>query len=117
MAEGWRKAYKAKIKAFVASEKLKCGCELCGYNRTSRALDYHHINPSLKKKDVHSCRSFLRVIKEMNKCVLLCANCHREVHDGLHIDEVFEIAAKKGLSVEAEKPVDDKPQQTKLFVV
>ena len=58
-------------------------CEKCGYNKCVAALDYHHIDPSTKidtvaKLSTHS--SLEMAMKEIQKCILLCANCHREFH-------------------------------------
>jgi len=62
------------------------GCVVCGYRRTPWALDLHHINP-LKKDFSMSVRgltrSWDRLKKEADKCILLCANCHREIHAGI----------------------------------
>lgn len=65
--------------------KLKEGksCCKCGYNRCVEALDYHHLEPSGKKRDVSKLSthaSLKDAIAEINKCVLLCSNCHREFH-------------------------------------
>jgi hypothetical protein len=58
----------------------KCG--VCGYNRCSAALDFHHIDPSQKKfvLSQHLTRAMPALIAEAMKCELLCANCHRERH-------------------------------------
>ena len=60
-------------------------CEICGYNKYIGALDFHHKNP--KEKDFRLSNSFNRyrtkwekVIKELDKCMLVCSNCHREIH-------------------------------------
>lgn len=49
-------------------------------------LDWHHTNPSTKRQEVprllHDFRSLNEVLEEMNKCVILCANCHRKLHAG-----------------------------------
>jgi transcription elongation factor Elf1 len=61
-------------------------CEICGYNKCSRALSFHHRNPAEKDFNIslrgHS-RSWDRVKAELDKCVLLCANCHMEVENGI----------------------------------
>lgn len=60
-------------------------CTLCGYNKCVDALDLHHINPEEKEFSI-SARpdiSWERTIAELPKCVLLCANCHRELHAGI----------------------------------
>ncbi|MEK9185264.1 MAG: hypothetical protein AAB863_00670 [Patescibacteria group bacterium] len=61
-------------------------CMVCDYNRCQRALSFHHLNPQEKDFDLSSrglTRSWERIKKEIDKCVLLCANCHMEVHDGI----------------------------------
>ena len=60
-------------------------CINCGYNRCQAALDFHHVDPSLKEFGVSMdgiTRSWERVQKELDKCVLVCSNCHREIHAG-----------------------------------
>ncbi|QXL90328.1 hypothetical protein [Salmonella phage NINP13076] len=75
-------------------EVLKCkkllldfkssGCILCG-EKEPVALDLHHIDESTKDANVSDLmrRGTKRLIDEMNKCVVLCANCHRKVHAGI----------------------------------
>lgn len=59
-------------------------CIICGYNRCASAMDFHHLDPS--KKDFalsqNMCKAWSKIKDELDKCVLLCSNCHREVHDG-----------------------------------
>jgi predicted Zn-ribbon and HTH transcriptional regulator len=61
-------------------------CELCGYDRCIRALEFHHRNPEEKVFGVAE-RGFTRSIAELrteaSKCALLCANCHAEVEEGV----------------------------------
>ena len=61
-------------------------CELCGYDKYQGALDLHHKNPLEKEFGIgqrgHS-RSWERVMKELDKCILVCATCHREVEAGI----------------------------------
>jgi hypothetical protein len=61
-------------------------CQICSYNKCNAALDFHHINPNEKelKFDKISSWAFERARPELDKCVLLCSNCHREVHNGVH---------------------------------
>jgi len=59
---------------------------LCGYNRCKDALQFHHLNSEKKDFGVSQAgltRSWERVKKEIEKCVLVCANCHREIHSGI----------------------------------
>ena len=58
-------------------------CERCGYDRCADALEFHHRDPDQKDFSISSkgyTRSWERVKMEMDKCVMLCANCHRELH-------------------------------------
>jgi hypothetical protein len=61
-------------------------CRICGYERCREALEFHHLQEGGKDFSIsdkgHS-RSWDRVKSEVSKCILLCANCHREVHSGV----------------------------------
>lgn len=64
----------------------KCAC--CDYDRNYSALDFHHLDPNLKNREMTSLGRLMTAKglkiaeEETNKCILLCSNCHREVHDG-----------------------------------
>ena len=67
----------------LAIEHLGGKCMRCGYSKYPEVLEFHHKNPANKEFNVSRkghCRSWKRIEKEIEKCVLLCANCHREVH-------------------------------------
>lgn len=70
----------ASIRAIVQAEKVRRGCEVCGYNKCVDALDFHHDHE--KSFVLASCHRFPleKVQQEMQKCVVVCANCHREIH-------------------------------------
>ena len=57
---------------------------VCGYGQCDAALDFHHIDPD--EKNFGICRridkAWETIQKELDKCVLLCKNCHAEYHDG-----------------------------------
>lgn len=58
-------------------------CEICGYDKYVGALDFHHKDPNEKDftlADKGHSQSWERVKKEIDKCMLLCSNCHREIH-------------------------------------
>ena len=74
-----------KIK-LLAIEYKGGKCLICGYNKYVGALDFHHLDEGTKEFGLAVAgltRSWERTKKELDKCVLLCANCHREVHGGL----------------------------------
>jgi len=64
-----------------------CKCEKCGIvdKKHLSIYDFHHLNP--KEKDIaisgSYCLSFERLKKEVDKCLLLCSNCHRIIHEDL----------------------------------
>jgi|TARA_R100000742_G_C4178290_1_gene14275 hypothetical protein len=82
-----RKKDSKKIKYDLISEhinnlKLKKGCNHCGYNKHPIALDFHHLNKLFKEKNVSSYwrtswAQFKQIENEIEKCEVLCANCHR----------------------------------------
>jgi hypothetical protein len=59
-------------------------CVKCGYDKNVAAFDFHHKDPNQKEYQLDmrklSNTSMVRLIKEVEKCELLCANCHREFH-------------------------------------
>jgi hypothetical protein len=60
-------------------------CIFCGYNKCADALDLHHVDASQKEFGISSgglTRAWSKVIAEADKCILVCANCHREIHAG-----------------------------------
>lgn len=75
-----------RIKLRKMAREYKGGkCEICGYSRCERALSFHHRDPKKKSfgiSDRGLTYSWQRIKNEIDKCVLLCANCHMELHDG-----------------------------------
>lgn len=58
-------------------------CEICGYRRCFQALDFHHPDPTQKDFTIsqNANRAWSQVKSEVQKCQLLCSNCHRETHE------------------------------------
>lgn len=52
------------------------GCVVCGYKEHHVALHYNHIDPSTKVRNVSRAASVKAVKEEIEKCEVLCANCH-----------------------------------------
>lgn len=63
-------------------------CQICGYNRAITALDLHHLNPEDKEFSIGTIlnKDWELINAEIQKCILVCANCHREIHEGLISD-------------------------------
>lgn len=61
-------------------------CQCCGYNACNHALDFHHIDPKVKSFSIGAwtkTKFTQEVLDELDKCVLVCSNCHREIHAGV----------------------------------
>ena len=59
-------------------------CSKCGYSKCEAALEFHHKDPTQKHFSVAtSSKSWELIKEEADKCTLLCANCHRETHNGM----------------------------------
>jgi transposase len=74
-----------KVKMMLVAE-AGGRCVLCGYDRCTAALHFHHVDPSTKRFHLSMqgvTRSLASARAEMEKCVLLCANCHAEVETGV----------------------------------
>lgn len=78
------KYFRNKIKE-RAVEYKGSKCVVCEYDRCIKALEFHHLNPHEKDFTLGSNtnRAWEKVKSEIDKCVLVCSNCHREIHDGL----------------------------------
>jgi predicted transcriptional regulator len=65
-------------------------CVMCGYDKCSAALHFHHLDPAKKDFNISKLRtySFEVLKKELVKCCILCANCHAETHIALHISKL-----------------------------
>lgn len=79
-------------------------CQKCGYDKCWRALHFHHVDPSKKSFGIFESRSGVKKVRnweklklEINKCILLCSNCHTELHaqDEKIIHEEFDLKLKR----------------------
>jgi hypothetical protein len=78
-----RHAERYRIKKKLFAIAYKGGkCQKCGYDKCIGALDFHHLDPSIKEYGWTQMRklSIPNMIKELDKCILVCATCHREIH-------------------------------------
>lgn len=80
----WRFNCKARIITAMGG-----GCCICGYNRCQSSLAIHHLDPKEKDFSLASIRANPKnwedIVKELRKCVLICHNCHNEVHEGVSV--------------------------------
>lgn len=77
------KTFRSKQKAH-AIEYLGGKCCVCGYDRSIRGLAFHHVDSTLKSFSISGASlAFDKLKKELDKCLLVCSNCHAEIHDGI----------------------------------
>jgi len=84
----------------MAIEGLGGKCQICGYSKCQSALDFHHRDEKLKSFGISSkgyTQSWKKVSEEIDKCCLLCSNCHREIHAG-----VTQLSAEKRIEKQGE---------------
>lgn len=63
-------------------------CVKCGYNKSIQVLQFHHINPNEKDFTISGkSYSFEKMKNEVDKCILLCSNCHIELHEELRLNK------------------------------
>lgn len=76
--------YKQQTRDLI-TELKKSGCVVCG-EQTQCCLDFHHKDQNTKEFSIASAKGRITVksmLTETNKCVIVCANCHRKLHAGL----------------------------------
>jgi hypothetical protein len=72
-----------KARKLKAVELMGGSCSKCDYNRNLSALEFHHIDPKTKEfnwKQVCK-KPWDQVIQELSKCIIVCKNCHAEIHN------------------------------------
>lgn len=72
-----------KKKKMLAVEAFGGKCCICEYNKCVDALEFHHLDKSEKEESpayIIMRWSFEKAKKELDKCILVCSNCHREIH-------------------------------------
>lgn len=84
LVKKWRRRTKARI-----IEAMGGKCQCCGYNKCHNSLDLHHINPEEKELAFGGIRASPKrwelIVKELRKCILVCRNCHGEIHAGIRM--------------------------------
>ena len=63
-------------------------CSRCGYDKCRGALEFHHRDPTVKEDRGLRLVNWGRLQTELDKCDLLCANCHREIHNNWSVAQL-----------------------------
>lgn len=79
------KIKREELKTFINTKKSN-GCSYCGYNTFTECLHFHHRDPSIKEyaigNMIGNVKKIESIIEEMDKCIVLCVNCHMALHNG-----------------------------------
>ena len=79
---GMKKRYIKSKYLWLSDLKSKLKCSKCSESHIS-CLDFHHLNPDIKEINISMAanqRSIEHIKEEMDKCIVLCSNCHRKLH-------------------------------------
>ena len=80
--KAWRHRTKQKM-----VDAMGGACQCCGYNTCKEALAFHHIEPEHKDMGFGDLRAnpkkWEKIVEELRKCILVCHNCHSEIHAGV----------------------------------
>jgi hypothetical protein len=102
MIEYQKERYNSLLEVYSKWKKtLKCVC--CGES-DHNCLDFHHVNPEEKEIKISTAlgRGAKTVVKELKKCIVVCANCHRKVHaynTVVEVDEELSNSFEKSLKI------------------
>ena len=57
-------------------------CSICGYDKCKWAIEFHHKDESTKENELSNIKHYSeeKITKELEKCIMVCSNCHREIH-------------------------------------
>lgn len=90
---GYYRCKKCRIERVILSrnnKKIKLvkyfggKCSKCGYDKSYKALQFHHLDPNKKEFTISGLDcSFEKSLEEAKKCILVCANCHAEIEEEL----------------------------------
>lgn len=75
---------RGKLRKMTMIEKMGGKCSICGYSKCLGAMEFHHVNPSTKEFNLdirrlsNTCQEKLDI--EAAKCIIVCSNCHAEIH-------------------------------------
>lgn len=116
-------SYKFNKRIFLEYKGIS-GCEKCGYNRCSSSLDFHHINSDDKDfmlgqittvyKSIYDLTT--QIENELNKCMILCKNCHMIEHtDAEFFEEYKEEIIRKSLNLKEKQSKLDREKIRKMY--
>lgn len=89
-ARGYDKQRDRERRKFLQDYKLSKGCSVCGYNKCASALVFHHLNDKDFTISNNTKTNIENLKREMEKCIILCKNCHTELHEKERMEKIFD---------------------------
>ncbi len=75
-----RRKQALNVREYIAGVKSD-GCSICGYRKCISAIEFHHVDGEKNfELSSTSSRSLSQICDEIDKCIVVCSNCHREIH-------------------------------------
>lgn len=83
-----RTAQSGKDQVKLLKEEFGGKCSKCGYDKCMDALQFHHVDPTKKEFALGQGRGFNidRIREELKKCIMVCSNCHIEMHYNMKLN-------------------------------
>jgi len=90
-ATNWRRRIKVRAIEYKGGR-----CQNCQYENSVYSLDFHHVNPNKKEFGISSSKvnNWSKIKAELDKCVLVCKNCHGEIHEEINLKGKSDILKK-----------------------
>jgi hypothetical protein len=88
--------------SWISKYKSTMSCVYCGVSNPI-LLDFHHINPEKKIRNISSIKNKSDIITESSQCETVCANCHRKLHDGVNLCRLKTSIKEKNITANTTK--------------
>ena len=94
--EAQQKRQRVKKERLIEYKGGKCCIPGCGYNKCQGSLVFHHLDETEKSFGIseRKCAPLKELLKEADKTILVCNNCHGEIHEGLHDEFINNLVSK-----------------------
>ena len=105
--------YNRQLKAYYKQLMNEGKCAKCEYDKAQSALEFHHIVPENKEHSLGnliSSNNHLDILTELEKCILLCRNCHMEIESNVWKAEFIKAKDKIGYQIKEGSIVENKEE-------
>lgn len=110
------KSYRKNMKHAIVLALGGC-CQTCGYNKCEAALEFHHLDANQKDIQISGqSKSILTLGNELKKCIMVCSNCHREIHQGIRNIPTYFMTISDSIIKDIQKQFSENLQNTKWVV-